>query len=82
MTDFHAEVLKAQAAQRDAMLLEEALERRGRAVARAWANRPGGMSWRDLRELVNRDLPPSARVSASTLRGDERAYREPMKDAG
>lgn len=80
MSDFAAEMRAARLAQRRVVLLEKAYETRGRAIARAWASRPGGMSWAEFLAAFNDGLPPRARLRTSAVRRDEGLYREVAPD--
>lgn len=81
MSGFDSDLLAARQAQETAweagVRLDAAYEARGRAVARAWANRPGGTTWDDFVTAFNRGLPEAARLKVSVLRLDEQRYREP-----
>lgn len=61
--------------------LADQLRRRDRALAAAWDDRPGEETWEDLVSKVNRGVPREARISVSTARAAERAYRRPGGDA-
>lgn len=80
MSDFAAELQAARLAQRRVVLLERAYEARGRAIARAWACRPGGMSWAEFLAAFNDGLPKRARLKSSAVRRDEGLYREVTPD--
>ena len=76
MTDYGTELRSAQIAQRQVADLEAALADRGLAVARAWAARPGGLTWADFVDAFNSALPAKARLGQSALRRDEALYRQ------
>lgn len=77
MADYAEEMRAAQAAQREVARLDAAYEARGKAVARAWAARPGGVTWAEFTAAFNEGLPKAARLRVSALRLDEINHREP-----
>lgn len=84
MSDFDTEMLAARQAQAEvwdaSVRLDRALEARGRAIAKARALRPGGVTWDDMVEMFNHTLPPAARLKVSALRLDELHYREAVPE--
>lgn len=75
MSTYEAEVAKIAAACDLIWRAETAVDTRRAAIARAWANRPGGVEWSDLLAAVNARLHPDARLTYATARSDERLAR-------
>lgn len=81
MSTFEAEVAKVQAAQREILAADNAIEARRSAVAKAWRLRPGGTAWQDLLAAINAGLPVRAWLTYATLRSDERLGRSRRETA-
>lgn len=77
--DYETAVATARRAAERAWDAERALRERDLALAWAWALRPGGHTWEDIVDEVNRGLPTKARFRVSTARRAEYAYRNEVE---